>query len=135
METKKTMDIEQHISTYDFGSNYDVRIQRILRDNRIFTIRELCQRSRRNLLGLRDFGNNSIDKIEALLRKYNLNLGMSCEELDEYAGIRLSKQEEAEAAIWELRRYEIAKDLCVFRNEPAYIAVEEADKLIKLLKG
>ena len=47
----------------------------------------------------------------------------------------LTEQEKAEAALWEQRRYEIARELCVLRHEPAYAAVEEADKLIKLLKG
>lgn len=131
---KEKVDIEQPICLYDFGHNYNVRIQRILRDNHIVTIRELCRQPKRNLLGLHDFGKNSIWKIETLLENYGLCLGMSDKELDEYAGILSPEQEKAEAALWEQRRYEIARELCVLRHEPAYAAVEEADKLIKLLK-
>lgn len=95
METKRTketkgkekIDIEQPVCLYDFGHNYNVRIQRILRDNHIITIRELCRQPKRNLLGLHDFGKNSIWKIETLLENYGLCLGMSDKELDEYAGI------------------------------------------------
>lgn len=133
-EGKEKMDIGQPICLYDFGNNYNVRIQRILRDNHIVTIRELCRQPKRNLLGLQDFGKNSIWRIESLLEKYGLSLDMSDKELDEYAGIPSPEQEKAEAALWEQRRYEIAKELCVLRHEPAHIAVEEADKLIQLLK-
>lgn len=127
------IDIEQYVETIDFGCKYNVRIQRVCRENRIVTIRDLCQWHKRSLMGMRDFGNNSILEIETFLKKHGLCLGMSGEELDKYAGVE--KQEETEEALWEQRRYEIAKELCVHRHEPAYIAVEEADKLIEYLKG
>ena len=50
------------------------------------------------------------------------------------AEIRTETKAEAEKALWEQRRYEIAKELCVHRHEPAFIAVVEAGKLIKFLK-
>lgn len=129
------IDIEQSVGTLDFGCKYDVRIQRVCRENRIVTIRDLCQWFRRDLMRTHDLGHKSVAEIEDVLAKYDLRLGMLGEELDEYAGIGISRQDEAEAALWEQRRYEIAKDICVHRREAACIAVQEADELIRFLKG
>lgn len=129
------IDVNQSVNTLDFGRKYDTRIQRICREFSITTIRELCQWAGKDLIKVHDMGEKSIEEIEEVLGRYNLRLGMPDEELDEYAGTGNSKQEKAEEALWEQRRYEIAKDLCVHRHEPAYIAVGEADKLIEFLKG
>ena len=138
------IDIKQSIRTLDFGCQYDIRVQGIFRENGIFSIRDLCQWSRRDLMRMRYLGNKSVMGIEAVLEKYDLRLGMTDKELDEYAGIDhrekeassvLSIQEDTEAGKWEQRRYEIAKDLCVNQCITAYDAVQEADKLIRALKG
>ena len=134
-------DISQSVKTLDFGNQYGVRVQRIFRENGISSIRDLCRQIRRDLAGTRYLGEKSVAMIEAVLEKHGLRLNMTDKELDEYAGINYRKQEtlsvpeDADAAKWEQRRYEIAKELCVNQHMAARIAVEEADKLIRTLKG
>ncbi|WP_044096674.1 DNA-directed RNA polymerase subunit alpha C-terminal domain-containing protein [Bacteroides sp. 14(A)] len=128
------IDINQSVETLDFGRKYDTRIQRICREFRITTIRDLCQWPGRDLMKVHDMGEKSIEEIEAVLGKYDLRLGMLGEELDEYAGTGNSKQEEAEAALWEQRRYEIAKEMFVKHRMLAVAAVNEADELIRALR-
>ncbi len=128
------IDISQSVKTLDFGRKYNTRIQRICRDFNITTIRELCQWYGKDMIRVHDIGKKSIEEIEEVLGRYNLRLGMFNEELDEYAGIGLSKQEEADAALWEQRRYEIAKEMFVRYRILAIAAVNEADELIRTLR-
>ena len=128
-------DISQSVKTLDFGSKYNARIQRICREFDIKTIRDLCQWSGKELARVRDIGEKSIEEIENVLGRYNLQLGMSREELDEYAGNRNSVQDEEEEAKWEQRRYEIAKEVFIHHRLVANSAVYEADELIRALRG
>lgn len=128
------IDINQRVGTLDFGRKYDTRIQRICRDFSITTIRDLCRWIGRDLIKVHDMGEKSIEEIEEVLGKYNLRLGMLDEELDEYAGIGNSRQEKAEEALWEQRRYEIAKEMFVHHRLAANSAVYEADDLIRALR-
>lgn len=129
------IDISKNVETLDFGHNYDARIQRICRDFNITTIRGLCQWSGKDFMKVNDIGKRSIEEIEAVLKKYNLRLGMLKDELDEYAGIETSQPEEwEEDAKWAQRRYEVAKELFVHYRTPAVTAVNEADELIRALR-
>lgn len=128
------IDINQSVDTLDFGRKYDTRIQRICREFSITTIRDLCRWIGRDLIKVHDMGEKSIEEIEEVLGKYNLRLGMLDEELDEYAGIGNSWQEKAEEALWEQRRYEIAKEMFVHHRLAANSAVYEADDLIRALR-
>lgn len=128
------IDINQSVDTLDFGRKYDTRIQRICREFSITTIRDLCRWIGRDLIKVHDMGEKSIEEIEEVLGKYNLRLGMLDEELDEYAGIGNSRQEKAEEALWEQRRYEIAKEMFVHHRLAANSAVYEADDLIRALR-
>ena len=84
---------------------------------------------------VRDMGRKSIEEIEDVLERYNLRLGMLGKELDEYAGIENSVQDEEEEAKWEQRRYEIAKEVFIHHRLVANSAVYEADGLIRALRG
>lgn len=128
------IDISKSVDTLDFGLKFGIRIRRICREFDITTIRDLCQWSGKDLIKVRDMGGKSIEEIESVLGKYGLRLGMLAEELDEYAGTGNSKQAEAEAALWEQRRYEIAKEMFVKHRILAVAAVNEADELIRALK-
>lgn len=137
-------DISQSVKTLDFGSQYGVRVQRIFRENGISSIRDLCRQIRLDLAETRYLGEKSVAMIEVVLEKHGLRLNMTDKELDEYAGIDYRRQEtlsdpsvpeDADEAKWEQRRYEIAKELCVNQHMEAYIAVKEADKIIRTLKG
>ena len=55
-------------------------------------------------------------------------------ELDEYAGIENSVQDEEEEAKWEQRRYEIAKEVFIHHRLVANSDVYEADALILALR-
>lgn len=81
------------------------------------------------------YGKKSIEEIEDVLERYNLRLGMPGKELDEYAGIGNSVQDEEEEAKWEQRRYEIAKEVFIHHRLVANSAVYEADELIRALRG
>lgn len=119
----------------EFGSKYEARIQRIFREFDIKTIRDLCQWPGKDLVRVRDMGRKSIEEIEDVLERYNLRLGMLGKELDEYAGIENSVQDEEEEAKWEQRRYEIAKEVFIHHRLVANSAVYEADGLIRALRG
>ena len=121
------IDISQSVKTLEFGSKYEARIQRIFREFDIKTIRDLVR--------VRDMGRKSIEEIEDVLERYNLRLGMPGKELDEYAGIGNSVQDEEEEAKWEQRRYEIAKEVFIHHRLVANSAVYEADELIRALRG
>ena len=88
------IDISQSVKTLEFGSKYEARIQRIFREFDIKTIRDLCQWPGKDLVRVRDMGRKSIEEIEDVLERYNLRLGMLGKELDEYAGIENSVQDE-----------------------------------------
>ena len=92
------IDISQSVKTLEFGSKYEARIQRIFREFDIKTIRDLCQWPGKDLVRVRDMGRKSIEEIEDVLERYNLRLGMLGKELDEYAGIENSVQDEEEEA-------------------------------------
>ncbi len=87
------------------------------------------------MVRVRDMGRKSIEEIEDVLERYNLRLGMLGKELDEYAGIENSVQDEEEEAKWEQRRYEIAKEVFIHHRLVANSAVYEADGLIRALRG
>ena len=127
------IDISQSVKTLEFGSKYEARIQRIFREFDIKTIRDLCQWPGKDLVRVRDMGKKSIEEIEDVLERYNLRLGMLGKELDEYAGIENSVQDEEEEAKWEQRRYEIAREMFVQHRMLAVAAVKEADDLIAAL--
>lgn len=128
------IDISQSVKTLEFGSKYEARIQRIFREFDIKTI-HLCQWPGKDLVRVRDMGRKSIEEIEDVLERYNLRLGMPGKELDEYAGIGNSVQDEEEEAKWEQRRYEIAKEVFIHHRLVANSAVYEADELIRALRG
>lgn len=129
------IDISQSVKTLEFGSKYEARIQRIFREFDIKTILDLCQWPGKDLVRVRDMGRKSIEEIEDVLERYNLRLGMPGKELDEYAGIGNSVQDEEEEAKWEQRRYEIAKEVFIHHRLVANSAVYEADELIRALRG
>lgn len=138
------IDISKSVKSIDFGKQYGVRIQRIFQTNGIFTVRDLCCQSKQELTHTRYLSERSISMIEKILGKYALQLGMTNDELDEYAGIDFQKTEihsnistlqDTEADLWEERRYEIAKERFVHQRLSAYNAVTEADNLIKYLKN
>ena len=138
------IDISQSVKTLEFGSKYEARIQRIFREFDIKTIRDLCQWPGKDLVRVRDMGRKSIEEIEDVLERYNLRLGMLGKELDEYARAAqkerkvptaASAPEETEAAKWEQRRYEIAKEVFIHHRLVANSAVYEADGLIRALRG
>lgn len=126
------IDINQSVNTLDFGHKFSVRIRRICHEFGITTIRDLCQWPGSDLIKVRNMGGKSIEEIEAVLGRYDLRLGMLAEELDEYAGTGNSKQ--AEVALWEQRRYEIAKEMFVKHRMLAIAAVNEAEELIRALR-
>lgn len=128
------IDISQSVKTLDFGRKYNARIQRVCREFDTKTIRDLCQWSEKELVRVRNIGEKSIEEVEDVLGMYNLQLGMSREELDEYAGIGNSVQDKEEAK-WEQRRYEIAKEVFIHHRLVANSAVYEADELIRALRG
>lgn len=95
----------------------------------------ICANGGKDLVRVRDMGRKSIEEIEDVLERYNLRLGMLGKELDEYAGIENSVQDEEEEAKWEQRRYEIAKEVFIHHRLVANSAVYEADGLIRALRG
>ena len=117
------IDISQSVKTLEFGSKYEARIQRIFREFDIKTIRDLCQWPGKDLVRVRDMGRKSIEEIEEVLERYNLRLGMLGKELDEYAGIENSVQDEEEEEIF------------IHHRLVAESAVYEADGLIRALRG
>ena len=114
------IDISQSVKTLEFGSKYEARIQRIFREFDIKTIRDLCQWPGKDLVRVRDMGRKSIEEIEEVLERYNLRLGMLGKELDEYAGIGNSVQDE---------------EVFIHHRLVANSAVYEADELIRALRG
>lgn len=136
-------DISRSVKSIDFGKQYGVRIQRILRSNCIITVRDLCRQSRQELDRIRYLNKKSISTIEAALEKYGLRIDMTDKELDVYAGIGPQEtaisscspeQEKAEREKWEKRRYDLAKELFMRNQTDAYRAVTEADNLIRFLR-
>lgn len=123
-------DIRQSVQKLDFGKKYDAQIKRIFQLEGIYSIRDLCRQMRQNLTGARYMGEKSVTVIDEVLGKYGLRLNMTDKELDEYTGLSISVQEDAEEAKWEGRRYEIAKALYVHCRISACDAVKGAEKLI-----
>lgn len=139
----ETIDISQSVKALDFGKQYGTRVQGVFRENEIFSIRDLCRQIRRDLVRTCYLGEKSVAMIEAVLKKYGLRLSMTDKELNEYAGVEhrekemlsdTSVQEDAEAVLWEQRRYEIAKEMFVKYRILAIAAVNEADELIRALR-
>lgn len=137
------IDISQSVKALDFGKQYGIRVQGVFWENEIFSIRDLCRQIRRDLVRTRYLGEKSVAMIEAVLKKHGLRLGMTDKELNEYAGVEhrekempfdTSVQEDAEAVLWEQRRYEIAKEMFVKYRILAIAAVNEADELIRALR-
>jgi hypothetical protein len=62
--------LKEKIINFDF----DVRSINALRGADVYTMEELVQFSRNDLMKFRNLGKGSIDKIEELLKKYNLKL-------------------------------------------------------------
>lgn len=129
------IDIGQSVETLDFGSKHDIRIQHICHRFDIKTIQDLCKWPGKELIRVRNMGRKSIEEIENVLKRYNLHLGMTDKELDEYAGTENPVQEEEEEEKkWEQRRYEIAREMFVQHRILAVAAVKEADDLIAVLR-
>ena len=121
------IDISQSVKTLEFGSKYEARIQRIFREFDIKNHPGFVPMARKGLGKGTRYGKKSIEEIEDVLERYNLRLGMPGKELDEYAGIGNSVQDEEEEAKWEQRRYEIAKEVFIHHRLVANSAVYEAD--------
>ncbi len=100
------IDLDKDVQSLDFGSKSDTRIQTNLERYQIKTIRELCKCNIVELKKIKDLGKASIREINETLKAYGLQLGMSDDQLDEYAS-SLSLED----AKWEQRRYEIAKEI------------------------
>mgnify|MGYP003301331005 CR=1 FL=1 len=100
------IDLDKDVQSLDFGSKADTRIQTNLERYQIKTIRELCKCNIVELKKIKDLGKASIREINETLKAYGLQLGMSDDQLDEYAS-SLSLED----AKWEQRRYEIAKEI------------------------
>ena len=138
------IDIGQSVGKLDFGYPFNSRIQRACRDTGIASARDLCLRSKRMLGEIEDLGNKSLRKIEVVLRQYELRPGMTGDELDAYAESYRKETEAAalppvledrDAALWEQRRYETARELFARGGLAAHEAVERADRLIRALRG
>ena len=100
------IDLDKDVQSLDFGSKSDTRIQTNLERYQIKTIRELCKSNIVELKKIKDLGKASIREINETLKAHGLQLGMSDDQLDEYAS-SLSLED----AKWEQRRYEIAKEI------------------------
>jgi hypothetical protein len=100
------IDLDKDVQSLDFGSKSDTRIQTNLERYQIKTIRELCKCNIVELKKIKDLGKASIREINETLKAHGLQLGMSDDQLDEYAS-SLSLED----AKWEQRRYEIAKEI------------------------
>ncbi len=136
------IDIDKNVDALDFGSPFEIRIQMLCHAHEMVSIRDLCRYSRLDLMKMRHCGRKTIGRIEAVLNRYGLQLGMTDRELDEYARTAqrestalaaVSAPEDTEAAKWEQRRYEIAKEMFVQHRMLAVAAVKEADDLIAAL--
>lgn len=136
------IDIDKNVDALDFGSPFEIRIQMLCHAHEMVSIRDLCRYSRLDLMKMRHCGRKTIGRIEAVLNRYGLQLGMTDRELDEYARTAqresralaaASAPEDTEAAKWEQRRYEIAKEMFVQHRMLAVAAVKEADDLIAAL--
>lgn len=100
------IDLDKDVQSLDFGSKSDTRIQTNLERYQIKTIRELCKCNIVELKKIKDLGKASIREINETLKAHGLQLGMSDDQLEEYAS-SLSLED----AKWEQRRYEIAKEI------------------------
>jgi hypothetical protein len=100
------IDLDNDVQSLDFGSKSDTRIQINLDRYQIKTIRELCRCNIVELKKIKDLGKASIREINETLKAHGLQLGMSDDQLDEYAS-SLSLED----AKWEQRRYEIEKEI------------------------
>ena len=127
------IDINQSITALYFGEKYDTRIKRMCKEKHIQSIRELCLKSKEDIMDTQQFGQFSLICLGEVLEYYDLRLGMNSMELDQYAGI--DRQEDVDEKLWERRRYEVARELCVVQRMKASAAVEEADQLIRALKA
>ena len=127
------IDLNKKIVEFDFGKQYDVRIQHACRHSNIVTIRDLCLCNAKSFNFYKQFGKSSLRHVIELLERYDLHLDMTDEELDEYAGINTTSKKTTmiEARIivddakWEQRRYEIAKE--IFLHNVLNDSVDEMD--------
>lgn len=139
------IDIDKNVDALDFGSPFEIRIQMLCHAHEMVSIRDLCRYSRLDLMKMRHCGRKTIGRMEAVLNRYGLQLGMTDRELTEYAhtaqrertalaaASALEETEDTEAAKWEQRRYEIAREMFVQHRMLAVAAVKEADDLIAAL--
>ena len=121
------------------------RILQVCGSHYIVSVRALCLHTNQDLIRFRQLGHKSIAHIGYILSRHGLRPGMTEKELDIYMGIKseedegvttIIRYEESEAAKWQQRRYEVARDLYVkYRSLSPYEAMEEAEKLILALQG
>lgn len=139
----KKIDIHQRVTTIYFGSMQNTRIQRVCAAMQIGTIRDLCLCTEHNLANMRNMGRASLKKTKDVLGEYGLRLGMTKEEVKEYARPESRADEKPEerpapqttaTADWEQRRYEVAKELLLSQTMPPVEAVKKADEFIEALR-
>ena len=139
----KQIDINQNVTTLYFGSMQNTRIQRVCGAMQISTIRDLCLCTAHDLANMRGMGCASLKKVKEVLGGCGLRLGMTEEEVKEYARPDSHADEMPEerpapqttaTADWEQRRYEVAKELLLSQTMPPVEAVKKADEFIEALR-
>ena len=131
----KKIDINKSFFCLGFSSLY-TRIKNCLLADDIYTIRELCSYQYKDLQKFPQLGMTSLLSIEKALSEYGLKLGMTEEELDDYAGVVHSAEtENTEYSVMSERRYQAALELVVHRGLPIHEAVAMADNLLAALRN
>lgn len=139
------IDINQNVGELFCEEPFALRIRKVCGSHEIVSVRDLCLHTNWDLIQFRHLGYKSIAHIGDILGRHGLRPGMTEKELDIYMGIEseedksvaaIMRYEESEAAKWQQRRYEVARDLYVkYRSLSPYEAMEEAEKLILALQG